>query len=189
MDLNIITKIFPPIENYHLLSYDTEGLYSITLPIEANEISSIIFNLLGNNIKICDGTAGIGGNTISFGKKFKNVISIELCKNRFKLLENNVKVYNLLNVELINATCLNYLNLECSVYFFDPPWGGPEYKIKENVRFKLGEMTLIDIVIKIKSFGQKIIFYKLPNNYDLNEFSEFNYNINKIKNYQLITIF
>jgi hypothetical protein len=189
MDLNIINKIFPPTENNHLLSYDTEGLYSITLPPEANEISFIIYNLLGTNITICDGTAGIGGNTISFGKKFNKIISIELCKNRFKLLEHNIKIFNLLNVELINQTCLDYLNIQCSAYFFDPPWGGPEYKTKKHIRFKLGEMKLIEIVKKIKAFGQKIVFFKLPNNYDLTEFSEFNYNINKIKKYQLITIF
>ena len=49
MDLNIIKKIFPYTEKYDLLSYDSEGLYSITLPNEADEISSLIKNLLGNN--------------------------------------------------------------------------------------------------------------------------------------------
>lgn len=189
MDLNIIKKIFPPTENYHLLSYDIEGLYSITLPNESYEISLLVSNLLGNNIIICDGTAGIGGNTISFSKNFKNVISIELCKNRYKILENNIKAFNLSNVNLINESCLNNLNLDCSAYFFDPPWGGPEYKNKKNIRFKLGELALIEIIKIIKKIGQKIIFFKLPNNYDLNEFNEFNYNINKIKKYQLITIF
>ncbi len=189
MDLNIISKIFPLSVNKHLLAYDEEGLYSITLPNEANEISSIISNLVGNNIIICDGTAGIGGDTISFGRKFKKVVSIELCENRFNLLKNNVNAYDLKNVELINGTCLDYLNMDCGAYFFDPPWGGPDYKTKENITFKLGDMKLIDVVKKIKSYGNKIIFFKLPNNYNLSEFSEFNYNINKIKNYQLITIF
>ena len=122
MDLNIIKKIFPHTEKYNLLSYDSEGLYSITLPNEADEISSLIKNLLGNEITLCDATAGIGGNTISFGKNFKNVISIELCKNRYNILDNNVKAYELSNINLINDSCLNKLNLECSAYFFDPPW-------------------------------------------------------------------
>jgi len=186
MDLNIIKKIFPHTEKYNLLSYDSEGLYSITLPNEADEISSLIKDLLGNEITLCDATAGIGGNTISFGRNFKNVISIELCINRYNILDNNVKVYDLSNVILINDSCLNKLNLECSAYFFDPPWGGPDYKYKKSTRFKLGDLSLIEIVKKI---NQKIIFLKLPNNYDLSEFNEFNYNINKIKNYQIITIF
>jgi predicted RNA methylase len=189
MDLNIITKIFPLTEKYDLLSYDSEGVYSITLPNDAEEISSLIKNLLGNEITICDATAGIGGNTISFGKNFKKIISIELCKSRYKILENNVKVYNLVNIDLINDSCLNKLNLECSAYFFDPPWGGPDYKFKKSIRFKLGDLSLIEIIKKINQQSQKIIFFKLPNNYDLDEFNEFNYNINKIKNYQIITIF
>ena len=189
MDLNIISKIFPTTENKHLLTYDSEGLYSITLPTEADEITSLITSLVGNNIIICDATAGIGGNTISFSKNFLNVISIELCKNRYKILENNIKVFNLLNVNLINDSCLNYLNLQCSVYFFDPPWGGPEYKNKKSIRFKLDELSLIELIKTIKKIGNKIIFFKLPNNYDLDEFNEFNYNINKIKKYQIITIF
>ena len=131
MDLNIIKKIFPHTEKYNLLSYDSEGLYSITLPNEADEISSLIKDLLGNEITLCDATAGIGGNTISFGRNFKNVISIELCINRYNILDNNVKVYDLSNVILINDSCLNKLNLECSAYFFDPPWGGPDYKYKK----------------------------------------------------------
>jgi len=186
MDFNIITKIFPYTDKYDLLSYDSEGLYSITLPSDADEISSLIKNLLGNEITLCDATAGIGGNTISFGKNFKNVISIELCKSRYNILDSNVKVYDLSNVNLINDSCLNKLNLDCSAYFFDPPWGGPEYKYKKSIRFKLGDLSLIEIVKKI---NHKIIFFKLPNNYDLSEFNEFNYNINKIKNYQIITIF
>jgi 16S rRNA G966 N2-methylase RsmD len=189
MDLNIITRIFPHTENYHLLLYDLEGLYSITLPNEAEEISSLINGLLGYNILICDATAGIGGNTISFSKNFKSVISIELCKNRFKMLENNIQIYELKNVNLINDSCLNKLNLECEAYFFDPPWGGPDYKNKKNIKFKIGDYTLIEIINMIKNNGNKIIFFKLPNNYDLNEFNKFNYNINKIKKYQIITIF
>jgi predicted RNA methylase len=189
MDIKIITKIFPHTEKYHLLSYDSEGLYSITLPNDAEEISSLIKNLLGNEITLCDATAGIGGNTISFGKNFKSIISIELCKNRFKILENNVKVYDLLNINLINDSCLSKLNLECSAYFFDPPWGGPEYKYKKSIRFKLGDLTLIEVIKSIRKYGHSIIFFKLPNNYDLNEFNEFNYNINKINKYQIITIF
>jgi len=189
MNINIISKIFPYSIKKHLLSYDEEGLYSITLPNDADDISCIILELLGNDILICDGTSGIGGNTISFGKNFNKVISIELCESRFKLLIKNIEAYDLKNVKLINGSCLDYLNIECEAFFFDPPWGGPEYKKKENVTFKLDNIKLVDIIKKIKTYGQKIIFFKLPNNYNLNEFNEFNYNINKIRNFQLITIF
>jgi predicted RNA methylase len=189
MDLNIISKIFPTSVNNHLLGYDEEGLYSITLPNEANDITCIINDVICSDTTICDGTAGIGGNTISFGKKFKKVISIELCENRFNLLVNNINAYNLNNIETINGSCLDHLNIDCDAFYFDPPWGGPDYKTKENLTFKIGNMRLFDVVKKIRESGHPIVFFKLPKNYNLSEFNEFNYNINKIKNYLLITIF
>lgn len=189
MDLNIISKIFPLSNKKDLLSYDEEGLYSITLPNEANVISSLICSLTGSNIEICDATAGIGGNTISFAKKFKKVFSIEINEERFEILKNNVDAYDISNVEFINDSCLTRLNLNVGAYFFDPPWGGPEYKTKENITFRLGDKKLIDVVKEIKAHGNKLVFLKLPNNYNISEFSEYNYAINKIKNYQLITIY
>ena len=69
----MLNKLFPE-TNYEKLQYDNEGLYSITNYKEADIISSIIKNnfISNNNIKIYDGTGGLGGNTISFSKHFKN---------------------------------------------------------------------------------------------------------------------
>jgi hypothetical protein len=69
-----MNKLFPLINNYNNLQYDTEGLYSITNYNEANLISDIILsNFNSNNLKIIDGTGGLGGNTISFAKKFNSI--------------------------------------------------------------------------------------------------------------------
>jgi hypothetical protein len=54
---------------------------------------------------------------------------------------------------------------------------------------KLGNLTLSNIIDKIKQLSSGLIFLKLPNNYCLFEFDNYNYSINKIKNYQLITIY
>lgn len=190
MDLNKINKIFPQTENNYKLLYDVEGLWSITLPNDADIISKIIVNEIGSNAKILDGTAGLGGNTISFASHFKHVVAIELNSDRFELLNNNVNTYNLNNVSLINGSCINYLKNNFDGYFFDPPWGGPDYKRFNNLNFTLGELTLKEVIHKIKSSQpHKKIFFKLPNCYDLNEFSSFNYKIYKVKNYQIITIY
>ena len=82
MDIEIINKIFPKIINNNLLQYDEVGLWSITLPEDANIISTIIYSLIGYST-IFDATAGIGGNTISFSNYFKKVIAIENNINRF----------------------------------------------------------------------------------------------------------
>ena len=188
METNIINKVFPLIPNSSLLKYDTEGLWSISLPYDADKLSSLILNIYGPNIYILDGTSGIGGNVISFAKHFKKVCGIELNKDRFEILKNNINIFQLNNVILFNDDCNNYLDDNYDVYFFDPPWGGPDYKNKNYLRFNLGNYTLNNLIKKIKNKRDKPIIFKLPCNYDLSEFSNYNYNIIKIKNYLMIII-
>jgi len=192
MEQNIIQKIFPSLPNLNKLNqlkYDTEGLWSITCPKEADHISNLIKLEIGKDSTIFDATAGVGGNTISFAKHFKHVVSIELSETRFNLLSNNVHVYELSNVTLLNANCLDHLQGNYGGYFFDPPWGGPDYKHAHETKIKLGDFTLEEVIHKIKNINDKPIFMKLPFNYNLLEFNKFNYKIDKIKNYQLITIY
>lgn len=192
MEQNIIQKIFPSVQNsdnINQLKYDQEGLWSITYPKDAEYISNLIKSEIGKDSTIVDATAGIGGNTISFSKHFAHVVSIELSSSRFELLSNNVQVYKLSNVSLINGNCLEHLNGDYNGYFFDPPWGGPDYKYANETKIKLGEFTLEEVVHKIKNSNDKPIFIKLPFNYNLTEFNKFNYKIDKIKNYQMITIY
>ena len=188
MDTNIINKVFPLIPNNSLLKYDIEGLWSISLPSDADKISNLIINNFGSDLFILDGTSGIGGNVISFSKHFKKVCGIEINKERFEILKNNINTFQLTNVILINDDCINHLDNKYDLYFFDPPWGGPNYKQKDNIRFNLGIFSLSDIIIKIKNINNKTIIFKLPNNYDLSEFSNYNYNIIKIKNYIILII-
>ena len=81
LKIDRIHYLFPPIEcseKYRNLLISDEGLYSITPYKCAELISNIIKTRLGEDITIADGTANIGGNTISFAKNFKKVISIEI---------------------------------------------------------------------------------------------------------------
>jgi 16S rRNA G966 N2-methylase RsmD len=177
-------------------NYDYEGLWSLTLPQDADKISEIISNEFGKNIVITDNTAGLGGNVISFSKFFNYVIGIESDTIRFNLLRNNIKLYNLNNVHLINNDCIkllntiNNINININCYFFDPPWGGPKYKYFKKIKLKIGTYTLNKLIsiIKIKYKTSPIIF-KLPYNYNLDEFSKFNYKIYYIKNYLLLIIY
>ena len=92
--MNIIKKIYPNISEDKLkeLKYDEEGLYSITLPEEAKIISLLLVKSLKKEAKkstIFDGTAGLGGNTLSFCNYFKNVISCEINKSRYDILKKH----------------------------------------------------------------------------------------------------
>ena len=136
-------KLFPQKkenENDLKLLSDEVGRYSISLPKDAEIITSLIeyhinkLKLLSTNLIITDSTAGIGGNTISFSSKFKNVNSIEIDKKRFGFLKNNINYYNLHNVNLLNCDYLNILeNMIQDIVFMDPPWGGRGYKKKSSI--------------------------------------------------------
>ena len=106
----MLNKLFPKTD-YKNIQYDDEGLYYITNYREADLISIIIKNNYNNSnkLKILDGTGGLGGNTFSFSKNFKKVTSIELNSERCQMLKNNIKLYNLKNVEIINCNSIDYL--------------------------------------------------------------------------------
>ena len=108
----MLSKLFP-VTDYTKLQYDTQGLYSITHPKEANDISKIIINeLVKLNItdfSILDGTGGIGGNTFSFSKYFNKITTIELDNIRYNMLINNTRIYNLKNINIKNENSVEYL--------------------------------------------------------------------------------
>ena len=189
-------QLFPYTEKYKNLLYDTEGLYSITPHIEADHISKLILNnfesLSKDNLSILDGNGGLGGNSISFSKYFKNITTIEINKSRFEMLKNNIEIYGLTNVTLENCDSINYLfkNYDkFDIYFFDPPWGGKNYKNYKSLSFTMGEHRLYNIVEFIKNNAiNKLIIFKLPFNYNFKEFSMYNYKLYKIRNYYIIII-
>lgn len=184
--IKVKEKIFPFTKNMDDLLYDEEGLWSISHPRDADKISHIIANFTNTNkLNILDATAGLGGNLLSFAKLFHKTTGIELDKTRFKLLENNIKCYNYDNITLINDNCLNHLK-DYDVYFFDPPWGGPEYKKKELLNLYLGNTSLDEIVKIIPK--NKYIVLKVPYNYNINLLKDYDITIKKIRNILIILI-
>ena len=175
--MHTVKKIFPePLhKNYFALKYDKVGLYSITHQKDADIISQTIIDIIGtNNINIIDMNAGCGGNTISFMKYFSQITAIEIDTDRFKLLKNNVEQYVHTNIKLYCDNCVNYINNSYDVIFFDPPWGGPDYKKYKSLDLYLSNINLINIIDMIPH--NKLIVLKLP----------YNYNFDILKNYNVI---
>jgi 16S rRNA G966 N2-methylase RsmD len=167
-------NFFPKLENeqdYEKLQIDTIGKYSITIPKIADIITDIIYNLVqSHNISITDCTAGVGGNVLSFANKFKHINAIEISKERFEMLDNNILVYNLNNISTYNINALDIIfTLKQDIIFIDPPWGGREYKEKQNIILHLGHIGIEQLSNMF--LNNRICTYvilKLPNNYDLN---------------------
>jgi 16S rRNA G966 N2-methylase RsmD len=162
---NKIMRIFPQLKNsnnYLKLMIDDESLTYITIREIAELTSKIIchhlikYNLNPQKVKIIDYTAGVGGNVLSFGKYFSKVYAIEIQKNRYDCLKNNVDVYEYKNVLCINDSSINFNNkflidVNPNVVFIDPPWGGNNYRETECLRLKLGDVAIEDLVIDIFS--------------------------------------
>ncbi len=189
MNNKTLKKIFPEPQsnNYNGLKYDVEGLWSITHPKEADYISKKIISLIGRtDLNILDMTAGCGGNMISFLKFFKHVTGIEINKERYDILKNNLNKYNFNNYSLLNDDCINIINSNdinnYDVYFIDPPWGGPDYKNFNSIQLYISDIKLEDIIIMLPK--NKLIILKIPFNavlnINLNIIHEYKYNNVKI---------
>ena len=176
-----LDKLFPKTNgvNVQNLLIDFESVSYITTPSESKKISEIIVKHLAKhkNAKeatIVDATGGVGGDTISLCNFFGSVISIELDPIRFEYLKHNVNEYQFKNVTTINgdSTIIIPKIPYVDAIYVDPPWGGKEYKSKDNLRLLMGVTELESFVLNCfnKEFSlacPSIIALKLPKNYDI----------------------
>ena len=173
--------------NFSNLQIDTIGEYSISRPHDAKHISEIIKSET-NDSSILDATAGIGGNTLSFAKYFDTVIAVESNLDRYSILENNIKEYNLKNIVTYYNDCLNIIERKYSkTIFLDPPWGGKSYNKQEKIDLLLSGFKIHMIIRYIfMEFPENILFIKIPVNFDYDKL-EVDVDIKNIK-FKLFTI-
>lgn len=186
--INISKRLFPrpPDNNMNGFILDNEGLWSITHPIDADLISTSIKDIMGTNeLHILDMTAGCGGNMISFIKQFVSVTGVEIDEERFTMLTNNLNKYNQTNYTLINGNSIDHINSTYDVFYIDPPWGGPDYKMNDMMDLYLSDINLVNIVHMIPY--NKLIVMKLPYNYNIAHFKD--YIIKQLEIHNIIILF
>ena len=163
------------------LNYDYISIYSITPAEFADQITDHleiyckkIFNKHISKLTITEMTACIGGNVISFAKKFKYVNAIELCEERYNFLNHNLKTLNLhKNVSTIMGDSLiEVANLRQDIVFFDIPWGGKNYKFKEKINLYISKIPSYNACNLVKDYT-KMVIMKIPNNFNLDKFEKF----------------
>lgn len=185
-------RLFPIYDNRKVLEnlkIDKESIHFISTPNNAKKIANIIGLYIKkhfNDITIVDSTAGVGGDSIAFAKKFGNVISIEIDKTRYDNLKNNMEAYEFKNVYVINSNSIDIIpkiskiqNID--VIYIDPPWGGKDYRNNNNLRLKISNMKLENVILNyfnptIMLSPPKMVALKLPKNYDIK------YLFNKLNN-------
>ena len=174
--------MFPPLPNIDIqqLQMSDVSLYSMTPWREADLISQLIrkffigshpiLNMSGSQPVITDGTANVGGNTISFHLAgFQRVNSIEIDHDTCQMLCHNLRLYN---CPTDHVMCLDYLSvyrtMEQDVVFLDPPWGGRDYSKPIQLELFLSGVNIIDICITLlKEHLTQLLVLKLPINYAL----------------------
>ena len=181
--IKTILRLFPYLDDKEKatkLKIDEESIHYISIREYADKITEIIkYYLVQLDIEpidatITDATAGVGGNTISFGMNFKKVNAIEMDETRSTYLKNNIDIYNLNNIDIYNNDSTKILpNLdEHDVIFIDPPWGGKKYKEYDFLRLSLSGISIEMLCNgmmndKIMKKTPSIVVFKLPINYDI----------------------
>lgn len=114
-----------PESKRYKIQMDSVALYSVTADSAADEITQMVGRRLPPFATVCDATACIGGNTMSFAKYFTNVTSVEMDHGRFVMLQENVNSLDLQSrVHCVNDDFLRYME-RISYFdfiFFDPPF-------------------------------------------------------------------
>jgi hypothetical protein len=131
------------------LQVDEVALYSITEARLAERQSRLMLDLCGGpGITVTDATACVGGNTLSFARHFAHVNAVELSAQRARMLAHNAAVCGVgAKVSVHHADYLQAMGaLRQDVVFFDPPWGGPEYKSAASLDMFLGRTDVADVI-------------------------------------------
>ena len=164
---------FPKTPSVHRLLLSNIGKYSVNLPTVAEEISQKILGYFPKNRSLCitDATANMGGNVINFARHFKQVQAVEIIPLHCKILRNNIQQYPYTQ-GVVSVHCGDYLdlveNLKQDVVFFDPPWGGLDYKNQPTVELHLDTLPMHKIITVVMKYTTLVALYA-PKNYNCNE--------------------
>lgn len=157
---------------------DKVGLYTVKPERAAAEIAKQI-----RGLRVVDLFAGVGGVTIALALAGKKVTAIERDYKRVKMLENNCRVYGVLDkVEIIHGDAVEMSDkLECDTAYLDPPWGGPSYRDRRSFTMKdfrvdgartNGRNTLEGVVGSMLNRDIEVAI-TVPNNFDLPGYTKF----------------
>jgi 16S rRNA G966 N2-methylase RsmD len=184
--IHFLKKIFYPIVDldYKKLKLYYDSFYSVTYVKDYNETLLVLQKYIDFNKEkvIVDACANVGVSTIALSYSFSKVYGVEISKERYKCLVNNINVYGRKNIQLI---CDDYLKIENKfvndLVFFDPPWSGIFYKIENIMELYLGNTNIKECLKKQKKF-----ILKAPFNYNYYDLKINNLIVEKLSSFLLI---
>tara|TARA_B100000085_G_C18446405_1_gene472954 strand:- start:295 stop:849 length:555 start_codon:yes stop_codon:yes gene_type:complete len=148
-----------------------------TTNAQAMQINKIIKIYADSSSVITDATACIGGNSVFFIKDFKRVNLVEKDYSNFKILKMNTGCPN--TTYNCSYLWIKFMLIQDIIYF-DPPWGGSEYKSKKKIDLFLDDVNILDIIDELYNYT-KIVALKVPNNFNVFKIED-NFWLHKIYN-------
>ena len=162
---------FPPLhgkyKTFRKIKASKEALYSLSHYQDSNEITSAIYRLFPH-ATVIDGTACVGGNTISFAHLFP-VVACDTNPEHVRMLEYNLAAYDLkADLYVADITCLvkimdRLVETPERVLFLDPPWGGKKYKQENQVTLELSGRNVAEW---ISEWSFDMVVLKVPFNFN-----------------------
>jgi hypothetical protein len=146
----LFAALVPPSELWRV-QVDEVALYSVTEGRQAERMTATLAALVGPDAVVTDATGCVGGNALSFAKAFRFVYAVELSAQRARMLAHNAGVAGVGGrVRVVCGDSTRALRvLRQDVVFFDPPWGGPEYKDAATLDMFLGPHDVADLVVEL----------------------------------------
>ena len=160
-----------------------ESRYSCLMPHHFTQVGDIYYQAFGDwkPHKIIDATAHIGCDSIMFHMTFRsaNIVALEIDGKTAEILDSNMKKMSRINrgnnraVTAVNMDCMQYFESDqtaADIIYFDPPWGGPQYK---NVAVHLMRLNGKSLGVAVKAalihspYARIII--RVPYNADIDE--------------------
>ena len=101
-------------------------------------------------------------------QSFRTVHAIERNAMHYEMLTHNLKLYRRTNVYTHKGDAMQVLpSLSQDIVYFDPPWGGRNYKKSSRLRLLFSGRSLADVVSTVLHRHAPRVLLKLPRNVDL----------------------
>jgi predicted RNA methylase len=143
------------------IKLNDEAEYSVSRPFQSRQIMDFIAMTSNKEQCIVDANACVGGDTIYFAEYFRKVVAIEKNVDNYDLMVHNLDLFGFKNVVTLNQDCTVFDFDNADVIYFDPPWGGVDYKTKLDM--KLSGIPISTIIKNLKKkYPYKYIFLKAP---------------------------
>jgi tRNA/tmRNA/rRNA uracil-C5-methylase (TrmA/RlmC/RlmD family) len=156
--------------NLQNIQLHVDSVYSITRYRHTATIAGLILSMERKIDHVIDGNANVGSTAIEFSRHFKTVDAVEINRDVYIKLKNNVNEFRLTNVDIYEDDIVSFVERkQPSEYvhtclFLDPPWGGMYYKTNQVVDLVLGTTNVLDFV---KNCRIRYVCIKVPFNFNM----------------------